>query len=113
MPISTNCIAVEKKNPMCQAILLLYYVEWVGAVKIGISLNRKWFNFIKESCAIKKTKKHLSISFIICPFLLAVKNCWDFSAMDSREVQCLCSRESELSSLGPGEGRCNAPQDQK
>lgn len=52
MPISTNCIAVEKKNPMCQAILLLYHVEWVGAVKIGISLNRKWFNFIKESCAI-------------------------------------------------------------
>lgn len=41
MLVSTNGIAVEKKNSMCQAILLLHYVEWVGAVKIGISLYRR------------------------------------------------------------------------
>lgn len=103
---------------MCQAILLLYYVEWVGAVKIGISLNKERFNFIKERCARnKQMKNNAFLSFIICPSLLPIQNCRDFrssrSAMDSREVQCLCSRESKLTSLGPGAGRCNAPQGQK
>lgn len=34
----TYCIAVEKKNSMCQAVLLLYYVEWVGAIEVSVSL---------------------------------------------------------------------------
>lgn len=38
--LSTNCIAVEKENSMRQAILLLYYVEWVGAIEVSISLQR-------------------------------------------------------------------------
>lgn len=37
-PISTDCIAIEKENSMCQAVLLLHYVEWMGAIKVSISL---------------------------------------------------------------------------
>lgn len=36
--LSTDCIAVEKENSMCQAVLLLYYVERVGAIEVSISL---------------------------------------------------------------------------
>jgi len=36
--IGTDCIAVEKESSMCQAILLLDYVEWVGAIEVSISL---------------------------------------------------------------------------
>lgn len=43
-PISTNCIAVEKENSMCQAIFFLDYVEWMRAIKIGISLWNKSVN---------------------------------------------------------------------
>lgn len=35
---STYGIAVEKENSMCQTILLLYYVEWMGAIKVSTSL---------------------------------------------------------------------------
>lgn len=36
--LSTNCIAIEKENSMCWAILFLYYVKWVGAIEVSISL---------------------------------------------------------------------------
>lgn len=35
----TNCIAVEKKNSMCQAIPFLYYVEWMRAIEVGMCLQ--------------------------------------------------------------------------
>lgn len=39
--VGTNCVAVEKENSMCHPIPFLYDVEWMGAIKISISLARR------------------------------------------------------------------------
>lgn len=43
--LGTDGIAVKQEDSMCQAVLLLHDVEWVGAVQVSIGLQRRVSTF--------------------------------------------------------------------
>lgn len=57
--IATNCVAVEKENSMCHPIPFLYDVEWMGAIKISISLNQE----AKQRCGSSSSAISTHIGF--------------------------------------------------